>query len=80
MSKPKCPKCESTAFESVSIENLSMSFICCSACGAIIAHRDNLLVDKLSKVAETLEYRDTLLLDKLDRVAEALEFNSSLSN
>jgi len=55
MSKPKCPKCESTVFESVSVDDFSMSFICCSACGAVIAYRDGLLLDKLDRVAEAIE-------------------------
>jgi transcription initiation factor TFIIIB Brf1 subunit/transcription initiation factor TFIIB len=56
--KPKCPKCEGTAFEVVTVEEFFMSFICCSACGAVIAYRDSLLLDKLDRVAEALEYND----------------------
>jgi transcription initiation factor TFIIIB Brf1 subunit/transcription initiation factor TFIIB len=56
--KPKCPKCEGTAFELVSEEDFFMSFICCSSCGTVIAYRDSLLLDKLDRVAEALEYND----------------------
>jgi len=57
MMKAKCPKCESTAFESVTIDDdFNMSFICCSACGTIIAYRDSLLLDKLDRIAEVLEF------------------------
>ena len=59
MSMPKCPKCESTTFELVSMdEDFSMSFVCCSTCGAIIAYRDTLLLDKLDRIAEALEFND----------------------
>ena len=59
MSKPKCPKCESTTFELVSAdEDFSMSFVCCSTCGAVLAYRDTLLLDKLDRIAEALEYND----------------------
>jgi hydrogenase maturation factor HypF (carbamoyltransferase family) len=54
--KPRCPKCEGAAFEFVSEEDFFMSFICCSACGAVIAYRDSLLLDKLDRIAEALEY------------------------
>jgi uncharacterized Zn finger protein len=54
--KPKCPKCEATAFEVVSAEDFFMSFICCSACGTVIAYRDSLLLDKLDRIAEALEF------------------------
>jgi transcription elongation factor Elf1 len=53
---PKCPKCDATAFEVVSAEDFSMSFICCSVCGAVIAYRDSLLLDKLDRIAEALEF------------------------
>ena len=53
--KPKCPKCDGTVFEVVSEEDFFMSFICCSACGAVIAYRDSLLLDKLDSIAEALE-------------------------
>jgi len=59
MSKPKCPKCEATVFESVSIDDFNMSFICCSACGAIVAYRDSLLLDKLDRIAEVLEFNNS---------------------
>jgi hydrogenase maturation factor HypF (carbamoyltransferase family) len=54
--KPKCSKCEGTVFEVVSEEDFFMSFICCSACGTIIAYRDSLLLDKLDRIAEVLEF------------------------
>jgi len=54
--KPKCPKCGNTAFEIISIEDYSMSLVCCSSCGAIIASRDSLLLDKLDRIAEALEF------------------------
>jgi translation initiation factor 2 beta subunit (eIF-2beta)/eIF-5 len=53
---PKCPKCESVDFELVSHEDFFMTFICCSSCGATIAIRDSLLLDKLDRIAEALEY------------------------
>ena len=56
MPEPKCPKCDSTDFEAVSMHDLFMSFICCSACGTVIAYRDNLLIDKLDRVAEAVEF------------------------
>ena len=56
MTKPKCSKCESTVFEVISMEDFIMSFICCSACGTVIAYRDALLLDKLDRIAEALEY------------------------
>ena len=56
MSKPKCPKCDSTDFEAVSMEDFFMSFICCSKCGAVIAYRDTLLIDKLDRIAEAVEF------------------------
>jgi len=56
MSKPKCPKCEATAFESVPIDDFNMLFVCCSACGTVIAYRDSLMLDKLDRIAEALEY------------------------
>ena len=56
MSNPKCPKCGATDFEVVPAEDFSMSFICCSACGMVIAYRDSLLLDKLDRIAEALEY------------------------
>ena len=55
---PKCPKCESTAFEDISMEKFFMSFICCSACGTVVAYRDTLFLDKLDRIAEALEYDD----------------------
>ena len=58
MTKPKCPKCESTAFEVISIDDFTMAFICCSACGAVIAYRDTLLLDKLDRIAEAIEFND----------------------
>jgi len=55
--KPKCPKCDTTTFELVSPEDdFFMSFVCCSACGTVIAYRDSLLLDKLDRIAEALEY------------------------
>ncbi|MCL1930843.1 MAG: hypothetical protein FWF55_03450 [Treponema sp.] len=56
MSKPKCPKCDSTVFEAVTVDDFIMSFICCSACGTVIAYRDAILIDKLDRIAEALEY------------------------
>jgi uncharacterized Zn finger protein len=56
MTEPKCPKCGSTAFEAVSAEEYHMSFICCTACGTIVAYRDSLLIDKLDRVAEAVEF------------------------
>jgi len=56
MTIPKCPKCESRSFEVITIEEFTMSFICCSACGEIIAYRDILLSDKLDRIAEALEF------------------------
>jgi uncharacterized Zn finger protein len=53
---PKCPKCGSDVFENVSMEEFFMSFICCSACGTVIAYRDTLLLDKLDRIAEALEF------------------------
>ena len=53
---PKCPKCDATTFEVVFVEHASMSFICCSDCGAVIAYRDALLLDKLDRIAEALEF------------------------
>jgi transcription initiation factor TFIIIB Brf1 subunit/transcription initiation factor TFIIB len=58
MPKPKCPKCESTDFEAISIDDYSMLFICCSACGAVIASRDTLLLDKLDRIAEAIEFNE----------------------
>jgi hypothetical protein len=58
VNKPKCPKCEATAFEMVSAEDFSMSFICCSGCGVVIAYRDSLLLDKLDRIAEALEFNE----------------------
>ena len=55
---PKCPKCEGTTFELVSEEDFFMSFICCSSCGAVIAYRDSLLLDKLDRIAEALEFNE----------------------
>ena len=55
MTEPKCSKCESTNFEVISIEDYFMSFVCCSACGAVVAYRDMLLLDKLDRIAEALE-------------------------
>ena len=59
MSNPKCPKCESTNFEAIPMDDFRMSFICCSACGAIVAYRDVLLLDKLDRVAEALEFNQS---------------------
>ena len=56
MLKPKCPKCESTAFETISVEDYHLSFVCCSACGTIVAYRDSLMIDKLDMIAEALEF------------------------
>ena len=58
MPKPKCPKCEATEFEPVFMENGHMSFICCTECGTIVAYRDNLLIDKLDRIAEALEFTE----------------------
>ena len=58
MPKPKCPKCESTTFELVFIDDFFMSFICCSDCGTVVAYRDTLLLDKLDRIAEALEFKD----------------------
>ena len=58
MSKPKCPKCEATTFESIVVDDFNMSFICCSACGAVIAYRDSLLLDKLDRIAEAIEFNE----------------------
>jgi len=58
MSEPKCPKCESTVFDVVSNKDFSMSFICCSACGAVVAYRDTLLLDKLDRIAEAIEFNE----------------------
>ena len=58
MSQPKCPKCESSTLELVSIDDFFMSFICCSACGTVVAYRDTLLLDKLDRIAEALEFND----------------------
>jgi transcription initiation factor TFIIIB Brf1 subunit/transcription initiation factor TFIIB len=58
MSNPKCPKCESTNLEVVSSDDFFMSFICCSACGTVIAYRDTLLLDKLDRIAEGIEFND----------------------
>jgi len=55
---PKCPKCGSTVFEVVSIDAFTMSFICCSACGIVVAYRDSLLLDKLDRIAEAVEFND----------------------
>jgi len=54
--KPKCPKCGSTAFEVVTVDDFVMSFVCCSSCGTIVATRDSLLLDKLDRIAEALEF------------------------
>ena len=56
MSDPKCPKCESTSFEAIAAEEFTMSFICCSACGTVIAYRDTLFLDKLDRIAEAIEF------------------------
>jgi len=56
MDTPKCPKCESTVFEVIPVDDFVMSFICCSACGTAIAYRDALLLDKLDRIAEALEF------------------------
>jgi len=56
MTKPVCPNCKSTDFEAVAIGDYHMSFICCTGCGAIVAYRDNLLIDKLDRVAEAVEF------------------------
>jgi len=56
LKSPKCSKCGAAAFELVSVEDFSMSFICCSACGAVIAYRDHILLDKLDRIAEALEF------------------------
>ena len=56
MPEPKCPKCGSANFDIISIKDFSMSFIYCSACGAVIAYRDTLLLDKLDRIAEALEF------------------------
>jgi len=56
--KPKCPKCGATDFEVISIDDHFMSFVCCSACGAIIATRDSLMLDKLDRIAEALEFNE----------------------
>jgi uncharacterized Zn finger protein len=57
--KPKCPKCDATTFEVISpAEDFFMSFICCSACGTVIAYRDSLLLDKLDRIAEALEFNE----------------------
>jgi len=56
MIQPKCPKCESTTFEAVSVEDYHMSFICCTTCGTIVAYRDSLMIDKLDRVAEAVEF------------------------
>jgi len=56
MTTPKCPKCNATTFEAVPVEDFHMSFIVCSVCGAIVAYRDTLLIDKLDRVAEAVEF------------------------
>jgi len=56
MTKPKCPKCGESAFEAVAIEDSTVSFVCCSACGTIVSSHDTLLLDKLDRIAEALEY------------------------
>jgi len=56
MIEPKCSKCDCTDFEILSVKEFSMSFICCSACGAVIAYRDSLLLDKLDRIAEAIEF------------------------
>ena len=55
LKSPKCSKCGATAFELLSVEDFSMSVICCSACGTVIAYRDHILLDKLDRIAEVLE-------------------------
>ena len=55
LKSPKCSKCGADALELLSVEDFSMSFICCSACGAVIAYRDHILLDKLDRIAEALE-------------------------
>ena len=56
---PKCPKCDSDKFEALSVDDFAMSFICCSACGAVIAYRDTLLLDKLDRIAEGIEFNNS---------------------
>jgi transcription initiation factor TFIIIB Brf1 subunit/transcription initiation factor TFIIB len=56
MTQPKCPKCGATTFEAVSSEDYHMSFICCTACGTVVAYRDSLLIDKLDRIAEAVEF------------------------
>ena len=52
---PKCPKCDGGAIVSViDRDDLKMTFICCWSCGAVIAYRDNLLMDKLDEVIKAL--------------------------
>jgi len=51
---PICSKCGHTVFNNIPLVECDMTFVCCAKCGAIIAYRDNILIDKLDNVFEAL--------------------------
>jgi len=48
---PKC-SCGNNSFDEVPLIQFNMSWICCSKCGAVIAYRDHILLDKLDEIFE----------------------------
>ena len=51
---PVCPKCGHAVFDDIPLVEFNMMFVCCSKCGAVIAYRDHILIDKLDQVFEVL--------------------------
>ena len=48
---PKCT-CGNSSFAEVPLVKISMTWICCTKCGAVIAYRDHILLDKLDELFE----------------------------
>ena len=51
---PKC-SCGHGSFTAVSQIEFNMVWVCCAKCGAVIAYRDLILLDKLDKLDQFFE-------------------------
>jgi len=48
---PKC-SCGNGTFNEVPLIEFNMTWVCCAKCGAVIAYRDHILLDKLDEIFE----------------------------
>ena len=53
---PKC-SCGHDSFDEIPLIQFNMTWVCCAKCGAVIAYRDHILLDKLDEIFEATRDR-----------------------